>query len=57
MIPSEEVSMKKKKNPAIEIYNFFPFTLANAKIELFSNLHELLQIKVSTVFERCKDVF
>lgn len=39
MIPSEEVSMKKRKNHVIEIYNFFPFTLANAKIELFSNLY------------------
>ena len=31
--------MKKRKNHAIEIYNFFPFTFANAKIELFSNLY------------------
>ena len=43
MIPSEEVSVKKKKNHAIEIYNFFPFTLANAKIDLFLNLY--LRIK------------
>lgn len=31
--------MKKRKNHAIEISNFFPFTLVNAKIELSSNLH------------------
>ncbi len=35
--------MKKKKNHAIEISNFSPFTLVNAKIELFSNLY--LRIK------------
>lgn len=31
--------MKKRKDRAIEIYNFSPFTLVNAKIELFSNLY------------------
>lgn len=35
--------MKKRENHAIEIYNFSPFTLVNAKIELFSNLY--LRIK------------
>jgi len=35
--------MKKKKNHAIEISNFSPFTLVNAKIELFLNLY--LRIK------------
>lgn len=35
--------MKKKKNHAIEIYNFFPFTLANAKIELFSSLYSRIK--------------
>lgn len=39
MIPSEKVNVKKRKNHAIEIYNFSPFTLVNAEIELFSNLH------------------
>jgi len=41
----KEVSVKKRENNAIEIYNFSPFTLVNAKIELFSNLYSRINNK------------
>lgn len=39
----KETNTKGKENEVIEISNFFPFTLANAKIELFSNLYLIIK--------------